>query len=42
MRRIQTMGLCLVAVFALAAMAAASASAATPTWYECAKAAKSG
>jgi hypothetical protein len=39
MTRIKIMGLSLVAVFAMAAMAAASASA-TPTFYECAKAAK--
>ena len=41
MNRIKVMGLCLVAVFALAAVAASSASA-SPGWYECAKAAKSG
>ncbi len=40
MRRLKLMGLCLVAVFALTAAAAASASAAVPTWYECAKAEK--
>jgi hypothetical protein len=39
MKRIKIMGLCLVAVFALAAAAAASASAA-PTYYECKKGAK--
>ncbi len=43
MRRTKTLGLCLIAVFALAAAAAANASAeTTPTWYECAKAAKVG
>ncbi len=41
MNRIKVMGLCLVAVFALAAVAASSASA-SPGWYECAKAGKSG
>lgn len=42
MKRIRIMGLCVVAVLALAAVAVSSASAATPTYYECAKAAKSG
>lgn len=42
MKRMRIMGLCLVAVFALVAAASSSASATTPTYYECAKAAKSG
>src|ERR1700689_3038997 len=37
MTRIRIMGLCLVAVFAMAAVAAASATAAEPAFYECAK-----
>ena len=41
MNRIRVMGLCLVAVFALATVAASSASA-SPGWYECAKATKDG
>jgi hypothetical protein len=41
MTRIKIMGLALVALFAMAAVVAASASA-TPTYYECAKAAKVG
>ena len=41
MNRIKVMGLCLVAVFALAAVAASSASA-NPGWYECGKATKTG
>jgi hypothetical protein len=36
------MGLCLVAIFAVSAVAAMSASAAEPSWYECGKAAKVG
>ncbi len=39
MKRTRILGLCLVAVFALSAVIASSASAA-PGWYECAKAAK--
>jgi hypothetical protein len=42
MKRFKLMGLCLVAVFALAAAAAANASAGVPTWSECAKAPKVG
>jgi hypothetical protein len=41
MKRIRIMGLALLALFAMAAVASASASA-TPTYYECAKAAKVG
>ena len=41
MKRTRILGLCLVAVFALSAAIASSASAA-PGWYECAKAAKNG
>lgn len=41
MKRMKIMGLALVALFAMAALATASASA-TPTYYECAKAAKVG
>jgi hypothetical protein len=37
MKRIKIMGLCLVAVFAMTAAAAASASAAEPAFYECKK-----
>jgi len=40
MRHIRIVGLCLVALFALGAVAAASASAAEPALYECAKAGK--
>jgi len=42
MKRIRIMGLCLVAIFAVSAVAAMSASAAEPSWYECGKAAKVG
>ncbi len=38
MRRLEMMGLCLVAALALTAVVAASASAALPAWYVCAKA----
>jgi len=37
MKRMRILGLCLVAAFALAVVAASSASAAQPTFYECAK-----
>jgi hypothetical protein len=40
MRRMKMMGLCLVALFALTAVAVSSASAASPAFYECAKLAK--
>lgn len=42
MKRLRIMGLCSVAVFALVAAVAANASATVPTWFQCAKAAKSG
>jgi hypothetical protein len=42
MKRMRIMGLCLVAIFAMGAVAAVSASAAEPSWYECGKAAKVG
>lgn len=42
MRRLQIMGLCVIAACAVAAIIASSASAAVPTWYECAKAPKIG
>jgi hypothetical protein len=35
MKRIKIMGLCLVAVFVMSAMASAAASAAEPAWFEC-------
>ncbi len=40
MTRIKVMGLALVAVFAIAAISSAAASAAAPIWYTCGKAAK--
>jgi hypothetical protein len=42
MKSISGVGLCLVAVFTIAAAAASSASASEPAWYECTKAGKSG
>lgn len=42
MKRLVTAGVCSVAAFMLVASAAGSASATTPTWFECHKAAKSG
>jgi hypothetical protein len=42
MRRMKMMGLCLVALFALTAVAVSSASAAEPAFYECAKLSKVG
>lgn len=40
MSRIRIAGLCVAALLALAGLTAASASASTPAWYDCAKAAK--
>jgi hypothetical protein len=42
MRRLQIVGLCVVAALALSAAVATSASATVPTWFECAKAPKVG
>jgi hypothetical protein len=42
MKRLVTTGVCCIAVFALVASTAGSASATTPTWFECHRAAKSG
>ena len=42
MKRMRILGLCLVAVFAMGVVVAASASASEPGWYECAKAPKEG
>jgi hypothetical protein len=42
MKRMRILGLCLVAVFAVGVVSAATASAAEPGWYECAKAPKEG
>jgi hypothetical protein len=42
MERLRVMGLCLVVALGLSAAVAASASAAPPTWFECAKASKVG
>jgi hypothetical protein len=42
MKRMRILGLCLVAVFAVGVVSAATASATEPGWYECAKAAKVG
>jgi type 1 fimbria pilin len=42
MKRMRIMGLCLVAIFAMGAVLAVSASAAEPEWAECAKAPKVG
>ncbi len=42
MRRLQMVGLCLIAAVGLSAIGVSGASAAVPTWYECAKAPKVG